>query len=139
MDVHFSTVALGVDDVDRALNFYGEAFGLEVQARYGQLVYLATGSTRLALYPRTALAAYAGVEPAPTDAGVLLSLNLDSRTAVDRSLRGAIEAGAVLSRPAGRFDWGGYGGCVRDPDGHLWELVHAPPPTDSVDPSDGAS
>ena len=31
-----------------------------------------------------------------------------------------------MVKPAGATPWGGYSGYFADPDGHLWEIAHAP-------------
>jgi uncharacterized protein len=126
MPALFSTVTLPAQDPARTLAFLTGALGLTVDARYGDLVYLATGSTRLAIYPSESLARYCGVVPDSTASSVLLSLNFPSIAAVDAAVSRAIETGAILTRAPGPFEWGGHGACLRDPEGHLWELVHAP-------------
>lgn len=122
----FSTVTLPTDDLERAIAFCTNALGFEVDARYGDLVYLATGPIRLALYPRKDLASYVEVDELSESSSTVLSLQLPSREDVDRAVERALVARAQLTRVAAPFAWGGYGACLRDPDGHLWELVHAP-------------
>ena len=122
----FSTVTLPTDDLDRALAFCTTTLGFEVDARYGDLIYLATGPIRLALYPRKDLATYVGVAAMSAAASVVVSLELPTPAAVDHLVERAIAAGAHLTRACAPFAWGGYGACFRDPDGHLWEVVHAP-------------
>jgi hypothetical protein len=38
----------------------------------------------------------------------------------------ALAAGAQALRHPEQTDYGGYRGYVADPDGHVWEIVHAP-------------
>ena len=38
----------------------------------------------------------------------------------------AERAGATVTRPAQETFYGGYAGCFRDPDGHVWEVAHNP-------------
>ncbi|WP_237559933.1 VOC family protein [Desulfohalovibrio reitneri] len=38
----------------------------------------------------------------------------------------ARQAGAEVAKHPQDVFWGGYSGYFRDPDGHLWELVHNP-------------
>lgn len=121
-----STVTLPTDDLERAVMWCTEVLGLQVEARYGELVYLATGPIRLALYPRDTLASYLGVTSMDRRSSIVLSLNLATSAAVDAMAAHAVAAGAELTREPAGFEWGGYGACIRDLDGHLWELVHAP-------------
>jgi catechol 2,3-dioxygenase-like lactoylglutathione lyase family enzyme len=121
--VRFSTVALGVADPADAERFCVEGLGLSVDARpLPDLVYLASGPTRIALYPARELAEYAGTALRPAG-GVLLALNLDSSTEVDARFERALARGATPLRRPQRTDWGGYVATLADPDGHVWELV----------------
>jgi predicted lactoylglutathione lyase len=125
--VRFSTIALGVSDLVRALAFYtdGLGFGIDSRPQPG-LIYLATGETRIALFPSEQLAEYAGVPAAPP-AGVVLSMNVESAVQVDAFVERALEHGGSGLRPPAEMDWGGYAATVRDPDGHVWEIVWAGP------------
>lgn len=124
--MRFSTVALGVADPAASELFYVEGLGFSVDSRpLPGLVYLASGTTRIALYPADRLAEYAGV-PARPPGGVVLALNFDSAAEVDRRFAQACARGAVSLRAPGRRDWGGWAATVLDPDGHVFELVFAP-------------
>jgi predicted lactoylglutathione lyase len=121
----FSTVALGVADLGAAERFYAEGLGLAIDSRpQPDLVYLASGETRIALYPAKALADYAGVVERPAG-GVVLSLNVESPEEVEAILDRCVRAGGELIRPGGHMEWGGHAGTVADPDGHVWEIVCA--------------
>jgi predicted lactoylglutathione lyase len=48
---------------------------------------------------------------------------VESRTEVDELLARAGAAGATVMAVADR-PWGIYSGYFRDPDGHLWEVIH---------------
>lgn len=84
----------------------------------------------LALFSRSALAEDANVPPAAGGGGQFtgfaLAHNLASEAEVDALLRQAEAAGATITRPARKTDWGGYAGYFRDLDGHLWEIAHNP-------------
>jgi len=124
--VKFSTVALGVADPAASERFYVEGLGLPVDSRpLPGLVYLASGATRIALYPAERLAEYAAVEARPAG-GTVLALNFDSAEAVDRCFARACAVGGTPLREARRMDWGGWAATLRDPDGHVFELVFAP-------------
>src|SRR5438093_12942021 len=53
-------VVLVVADLERALSFYTDVLGLPLGHRAGSYAQLATGTTRLALYERPAMAATLG-------------------------------------------------------------------------------
>jgi hypothetical protein len=130
MDPYISLVTLGVDDVDRAADFYCE-LGLPMREREGDghVVFFELDGTWLSLFPRELLAADAGVEAGENRdgfSGVTLAHNVRSRNAVDRVLDEALAAGAELVQQARDTDWGGYSGYVSDGDGHLWEVAWNP-------------
>jgi catechol 2,3-dioxygenase-like lactoylglutathione lyase family enzyme len=85
------------------------------------------GGLILALYQRTELAKDAGIDLWSERGGEFSIGHLvGSRDEVDHVIQGAEAAGAI--RTAGPHDrpWGIYAGYFRDPDGHLWEVVHNP-------------
>ncbi|HWB71678.1 MAG TPA: VOC family protein [Egibacteraceae bacterium] len=117
-------VVLVVDDVDRALGFYVDLLGLPLGHRSGPYAQLDTGATRVALYQRAAMAATLGVErldpPDPRAPGFELGFKVDD---VDVAYAQLTAAGAAaVTAPADR-PWGQRTAYVRDPDGHLVELV----------------
>ena len=125
---HVSLITLGVDDVERAARFY-EAVGWRRSAASveGTVAFLRGGATVLSLFGRDALAAEAGVPlGAPAAGAVALAMNVDAAEEVAATLTAAERAGARITRPAGRADWGGSSGYFTDPDGHLWEVAHNP-------------
>ncbi len=127
MDPRISLVTLGVADVDRSVDFYGE-LGFPVE-RWGDAAFFECDGAWLSVYPREALAADAGVGGGGargTFDGVTLAHNVGSPEAVDRTLEELVAAGGTLTRPARETDWGGYSGYVADPDGHLWEVAWNP-------------
>lgn len=124
--MRFSTVALGVADLERSERFYVEGLGFAVDSRpQTDLVYLASGETRIALYPATKLASYTGADTSPPG-GIVLSLNLNSRNEVDGLVTRCLDRGGSALRAPGSMSWGGYAATLRDPDGHVWEVVFAP-------------
>lgn len=123
--MRFSTVALGVNDLDRSLEFYTAGLGFDIDSRPQEnLVYLASGETRIALYPAQELAEYAGTSAARPGA-VVLAINVDAAEEVDNVVRRALAMGGTSLKAPGPMDWGGHAGTVGDPDGHVWEIVWA--------------
>jgi hypothetical protein len=127
MDPGISIVTLGVEDLERSTEFYRDGLGFPEREWDGDITFLETSGTWLALYPREALAADATV---PVEGsgfrGVTLAHNVASRAAVDAVLAEAEAAGATLVKPAAETDWGGYSGYFADPDEFLWEVAWAP-------------
>ncbi len=116
-------VVVIVEDLDRSLRFYTGVLGLEPGHRSGPYAQLATGRTRISLYERRAMEETLGfpLRPPADDApGFELGFKLpDVDAAYDEAVRaGAAPAVAPADRP-----WGQRTAYLRDPDGHLIELV----------------
>jgi uncharacterized protein len=126
VEQRISIITLGVADVSRARTFY-ERLGWRGQ-EMEETVFFQAGSMAMILWGRAKLADDSGV--ADTDVGgfdgVVLAQNLRSRAEVDDLLAAAAAVGAEITRPAGETFYGGYAGCFRDPDGHVWEIAWNP-------------
>lgn len=120
-------VVMIVDDLDRSVRFYADVLGLPLGHRSGPYAQFSTGATRISLYERDAMSGTLGVDclrPPPRDApGFELGFKVDD---VDAAYAELIEAGAEGVTPPRDRPWGQRTAYVRDPDGHLIELVHAP-------------
>jgi catechol 2,3-dioxygenase-like lactoylglutathione lyase family enzyme len=118
-----------VRDVARSTAFY-RALGwpLSQASVEGEVSFFRTQGAILALWGHDALAADAGVDAStqPAYRGFGLAVNVESPAAVDDLVRRAEAAGARITRPATKTEWGGYNGYFADPDGHLWEVAHNP-------------
>jgi catechol 2,3-dioxygenase-like lactoylglutathione lyase family enzyme len=126
MNPFISFVTLGVADLDRAKQFYGEGLGWPIAVAQGQYVAFrpSEGSSTLTLYPRATLAADAGVDPVGNGfRGVTFSYVVRSNDRVDAALADAERAGGSIVKPAQDARWGGYFGYFADPDGNLWKVV----------------
>ncbi len=129
--LRMTAVTLGVGDLARSIKFY-EALGLVRNARASSgddVAFFAAGAVVLALYPWDQLAEDAELPDAPRPAafrGTTMGWNCASAREVDSAFARALAAGGhVLNLPHKTF-WGGYSGYFADPDGHPWEVVHAP-------------
>ena len=82
---------------------------------------------RLALWPRSSLAADAGLALQSGSATELsIGHNVASQQEVDQVMAQAARAGARIVKQAQPTFYGGYAGYFQDPDGHLWEVVFNP-------------
>ena len=106
LEARISVVTLGVADVARARDFY-QALGWPSSGPPEDgVAFFANAGSRLALYPRAALAEEAGRAAAPPGPiGVTLAVNLESREEVDRALAAVVESGGTLLRPAQERFW----------------------------------
>ena len=126
MEQRVSLVTLGVTDLARARRFYEQLGwrGQEVE----QTVFFQAGGMVLVLWDADRLAEDSGVEPRRGDGfdGIALAHNVRSREQVDAVEAEAEAAGATNTRRPAETFYGGYAGCFRDPDGHVWEVAHNP-------------
>ncbi|WP_127347825.1 VOC family protein [Pseudidiomarina mangrovi] len=129
-----SYITLGVEDLARSVAFYHDVFGwptdgiIGTEFEHGAVVFfkLDKGIT-FALWPRTSIAHDAGIACGPRDpSGLLLAHNVGSHAEVDQIMAQLQSGGADIKKPAQPLFWGGYGGLIADPDGHLWEIVYNP-------------
>ncbi|MGH9225491.1 MAG: VOC family protein [Acidimicrobiales bacterium] len=126
MNPHVSVITLGVQDLGRAKQFYGEGLGWPVEQDYPQWVSfkLGDGSSMLGLYAWDSASADAGV---PADGigfrGVTLSYLVRTDERVAEVLAEAEKAGATITKPAESAPWGGASGHFADPEGYLWKVA----------------
>lgn len=121
-------ITLGVDDFDRAVNFYEKGLGWKKSAASVEgLAVFPLGGMALCLHPRHELAEDATVDAKGSGfAGLTISYNAKSETEVDEVLAEVQKLGAQLVKPAQKVFWGGYSGYFRDLDGHLFEVAFNP-------------
>src|SRR5574338_1029574 len=113
-------INLDVDDLDRAVRFYREAFGLKAGRRFGAFGTEMLGATA----PIYLLAKAAGSSPTPASEDrrsyerhwtpVHLDFVVDDAEA---AVARAVAAGAVLERPVAVHAWGKLA-VMADPFGH---------------------
>lgn len=134
MHPHITLITLGVDSLERSLQFYRDGLGLPTkgivgtEAEHGAVVFFdLEGGLRLALYPRGDIALDAKVSVGSrSPAEFTIAHNVGSKAEVDAVMAQAQSAGAVITDPAHDRFWGGYSGYFQDPDGHLWEVAWDP-------------
>jgi uncharacterized protein len=118
-------LTLGVADVGRARAFY-EALGWRASSVSQEgVAFFRLGGIGLALYPQGELSRDTGLD-APAPGGVTLAYNTRSRGEVETLVAEAVAAGGKLLKGANETEWGGYVAYFADPDGHPWEITHAP-------------
>lgn len=127
MEQRITLVTLGVQDLTRAIAFYG-ALGWRPHASSvdGEVAFFDTGGAVVALWSRDALAEDARMVDGGGWGGVTLAHNVATPDEVDAILEAARSAGARLPRIGAPTPWGGYAGVFVDPDGHPWEIAVNP-------------
>ena len=134
MKARITVITIGVDDLDRSLQFYRDGLGLKTEGiigrefEYGAVAFFdLQAGVKLAIWPRKSIALDTGLplgSPSPTE--LTLGHNVSSRADVDAVMEQARNAGAVIVKPSHDTFWGGYAGYFQDPDQHLWEVVWNP-------------
>jgi len=140
MEPRVHVITLAVADLERALAFYRDGLGLptegviatefegdETNPAGAVAMFHLDGGLILAVYPRTELAKDARIPlEAPSSGAFSIGHLVGSRADVDAMLTRAEAAGASVTDWAHDRPWGIYSGYFRDPDGHLWEVIHNP-------------
>lgn len=134
MKPRITVITLGVDDLEKSLEFYRDGLGLPTEGiigqefEYGAVAFFDLQSgVKLAIWLRASISHDTGLPldpPCPTE--FTLGHNVNSKGDVDRVMEQAKAAGAKIVKPAGDTFWGGYAGYFQDPDGHLWEVAWNP-------------
>jgi uncharacterized protein len=117
-------ITLGVDELEKAREFYESGFGGRVSGTDGTLnVSLGPNASCLALRRWDAVASEAGVQ-APTTGfrAFTLSYILESAEDVDQVLDRLARHGGRVSKPPRNAVWG-YSAYVTDPSGYLWKIA----------------
>lgn len=134
MKPRISVITIGVDDLERALEFYRDSLGLPTEGIVGEefdngavAFFDLQQGLKLAIWKRQDIAHETKVSIGPPSATEFtLGHNVNSKTEVDAVMAQAEQAGALITDPAHDTFWGGYSGHFQDPDGHLWEVVWNP-------------
>ena len=127
MKPRISMVTLGVNDLQKSVEFYNEGLGFPKIDSSPEVAFFSLNGSWLGLYSREALAEDAMVSSDGDGFnGFTLAHNVDSEAEVDQVIEQALSAGATLAKPAQKVFWGGYSGYFKDPDGYLWEVAHNP-------------
>lgn len=134
MNPRITVLTLGVDDLDRSLEFYRDGLGLRTEGivgkefEHGAVAFFDLQSgLKLAIWKRKDIAHDAKIiQTESSQTEFTLGHNVGSKEDVDMVMEQAKKAGAIITSPAHDTFWGGYSGYFQDPDGHLWEVVWNP-------------
>ena len=134
MKPRITLLTLGVDDLDRSLEFYRDGLGLPTRGivgtefEHGAVAFFELQpGLQLAIWPRADIAhdvKIAKGDHSPTE--FTIGHNVGSKQKVDGVMEQARLAGARIVKPAANTFWGGYAGYFQDPDDHLWEVAWNP-------------
>jgi PhnB protein len=122
---HSVTPYLAVEDADKAIEFYKDAFGAEETVRMpgpdGKIAHaeLQLGDSKIMLsdpFPQS------NVRPPSERGGPTASVFLYVED-VDKAFEQATRAGATVVSPLEDMFWGDRFGTVTDPFGHVWSMA----------------
>lgn len=121
-------ITLGVDDLQRSLDFFEKGLGWKKSsASQEEFALFSLGGLILGLYPRKLLAEDATVGPEGSGfPGITISYNAKSEQEVDEVLEQVKRLGVTIMKPAQKVFWGGYSGYFKDFNGHLFEVAYNP-------------
>ena len=134
MKPRITVITIGVNDLEKSLQFYCEGLGfwsegiIGKEFEYGAVAFIQLQEgLSLALWPRESISHDTGLSiGSASSTEMTLGHNVSSKSEVDEVMALAKNAGANITKPAHDTFWGGYSGYFQDPDGHLWEVVWNP-------------
>lgn len=125
MPAAISCVTIPVDDLQKAIAFYGAGLGLSPEEKDDEHASFDLDGVYLVLINRSDLGVFVeevGLRPASRgQAGAILSYFTETRGEVDSVLAKVKAAGATVT--AAEDDEGTYSGYFTDPDGNAWEVL----------------
>ena len=129
MEQHINYITLGVADLAESRRFYREVFGWQEMADSNENIafFQAGNALLLALFGKAALAHDAQIpEQSSGFPRFTLAHNVGSEAEADALFAGFAAKNANVIKAPQKVFWGGYSGCLADPDGFLWEIAFNP-------------
>jgi len=121
-------VTLGVEDLERSLQFYKDGLGWKPSSASNEnIAFFQMSGVVFSLYPREKLAEDVKTKSNGSGfSGITLAYNTKDEAEVDKVLKHVESLGATIVKKAEKVFWGGYSGYFADFDGHLWEVAWNP-------------
>jgi predicted enzyme related to lactoylglutathione lyase len=127
-EARLGLLIFAVEDLQRAVAFYVDAFGWEKRLEAPSYVELALpGGLRLGLYERQAFAKNLGLSPAPRPSAITATEIYVYPPDLDAAIGDVTRAGARVLDPLRRRDWGDEVAYFADPDGNVVALARPVP------------
>lgn len=134
MKPRISVITLGVNDLEKSVDFYRVGLGLSTDGilgkefEHGAVAFFdLTSGLKLALWAHDDIAYDTGLpKTAPSPTAFTIGHNVSGKDEVDEVMGQARSAGATIVKSAQDTFYEGYAGYFQDPDGHLWEIVWNP-------------
>ena len=134
MKPRITLITIGVNDLEKSLQFYRDGLGLKTEGIIGEefehgavAFFDLQAGLKLAIWLRNSISHDSGVPlESPSSTEFTIGHNVSSKAEVDAVMDQARHAGAVIVKSAQDTFWGGYAGYFQDPDQHLWEVAWNP-------------
>jgi catechol 2,3-dioxygenase-like lactoylglutathione lyase family enzyme len=129
LEQRLSLVTLGVADMTRAREFYGQTLGWTPFFEMDDIALFDMGGLVFGLFVHKGLSEdmKRNLIAAPEAyRGFALAHNVRSEADVDEAFARLKAAGAAILKEPERAEWGGHSGYFADPDGHPWEIAFTP-------------
>ncbi len=134
MKPRITLLTLGVDDLQKSVQFYRDGLGLRTDGIVGTefengavAFFELQSGLKLALWPRGSIAKDTGLLRGPrSSTEFTIGHNVSTKEEVDVVMEQSKRAGANILKQAHDTFWGGYAGYFQDLDGHIWEVAWNP-------------
>jgi len=127
MDQRVSLITLGVENLERAKNFYEDVLGWTAADSPPEIVFFDLNGVVLSLFEHGNLAKDMGAARGMSAyRGFALAYNAKSKEDVDAIFAHLKQHGVMIEKEPEEVFWGGYSGYFSDPDGHKWEIAYNP-------------
>jgi uncharacterized protein len=129
MKPKITVITLGVNDLHKSFAFYKEGMGFPSKDGIQgdgdlQIAFFQLEGTWLSLFEKDKRAKDGKTKNDGTGfPGFSLGHMVKTSQEVDQIIAQAVAAGATVSDPPHRRDWGGYSGYIKDLDGYYWEIA----------------
>ena len=123
MQQQVSVITLGIADLARSKNFYGNGFGWKAVFENEEIIFYQMNGFVLATWLTTSLESDMQRKELSQTGAFALAHNVASEEAVRATLDHLCRFGGRLLRQADAPPHGGYRGYIADPDNHAWEIA----------------
>lgn len=115
-------------DLDKSLNFYRKSFHIETSEIEEGMFIVELANLSLFVMSQKAYVQYTkkislGAGYPDSLLQCIHSCAVEDKAAIDHVFASAEKYGGSIAQPMQENEWGQQSGYVRDPDGHVWEIV----------------
>ena len=128
MEQRMSFITLGVENLDKSVDFYENKFGWKrSELSNDKMILFQLNGILLSIYNRQKLAEDATVNPSGSGfKGFTISFLTRSEKEVDDLIEKLKKQNVRIVKEPQKVFWGGYSSYISDPDGYLWEIAFNP-------------